>query len=106
MQPIGYAADRFPILALGWFDESVHIEHLLDECRRVTGAAGPYFKNLETSAEFEILDCYCATLEWQFRDECSPRLDANGNVLERELAPFQWKLPRFLGCIFRGKPAL
>ena len=65
---------------------------MLDECRGMTDAAGTYFYSLETSGEFEVLDCFSGTIERQSRDEWSPRLEVYGNVLERELAPIPMEI--------------
>jgi hypothetical protein len=102
-QPIGYAADGFPILALGWFDRSVHIEDALDRCRGTTDGAGTYFYNVETSGDFAILDCFSGTEERRNRDNWSPRLDVNGNILERELAPIPMVISSFANIQVNGQ---
>jgi hypothetical protein len=102
-QPIGYAADGFPILALGWFDRSVHIEDALDRCRGTTDAAGTYFYNVETSGDLAVLNCFSGTESYRNRDNWTARLDVNGNVLERELAPIPMTITAFANTRVGGQ---
>lgn len=81
-QPIGYAADGFPILALGWFDKSNDIEDKLDTCRGAQDADGKYFYNVKASGDYAILDCYSGSTTGFARDRWEKRLDASGNVID------------------------
>lgn len=56
-QPIGFAKDGFPILALGWFDASNDIEDKLDACRGITDPTGAYFYNVMHKPDWIILNC-------------------------------------------------
>ncbi|MCR8722784.1 YHYH protein [Frigidibacter sp. ROC022] len=78
LQPIGYAADGFPILALGWFDPDHDIEDKLDACRGATDAAGRYFYNVEHDGDQAVLDCFSGREQRISRDGWSPRKDADG----------------------------
>lgn len=81
-QPIGYSADGFPILALGWFDKANDIEDKLDTCRGAQDANGSYFYNVQSSDAFAILDCYSGTPMRFARDKWDKRLDASGKEIE------------------------
>jgi hypothetical protein len=78
-RPIGYAADGFPILALGWFDASHNIEQQLDPCRGATDGAGRYFYNVENQGNFAVLDCYSGTEQRFAKDHWDQRKDASGD---------------------------
>lgn len=80
-QPIGYAFDGFPILALGWFDSANDIEDKLDECRGVKDASGRYFYNAKSSDDYAILDCFSGTPVGSSRDSWDRRLDNSGKEI-------------------------
>lgn len=81
-QPIGYAADGFPILAIGWFDKANNIETSLDECRGVKDASGRYFYNAKSSDDYAVLNCFSGTPIGFSRDNWEKRLNNSGNELE------------------------
>lgn len=78
-RPIGYAADGFPILALGWFDPTHDIEAALDPCRGATDGVGAYFYNAENKGDFAVLDCLSGTEQRFTRDQWDQRKDAAGH---------------------------
>lgn len=80
-QPIGYAYDGFPILALGWFDSANDIEDKLDECRGVKDANGSYFYNAKSINDYAILDCFSGTPVSSVRDRWDRRLDNSGKEI-------------------------
>ncbi len=81
-QPIGFAADGFPIHALGWFDRANKIETKLDTCRGATDATGQYFYNVSTQKPYAILNCYNGATDRGFaRDKWDPRKDASGREI-------------------------
>lgn len=78
-RPIGYAADGFPILALGWFNHSHSVEADLDPCRGATDGAGRYFYNVQAAGDQAVLDCLSG-IETRFaHDQWDQRKDAAGN---------------------------
>ncbi len=78
-RPIGFAADGFPILAIGWFDAGATIEHDLDPCRGATDSAGRYFYNVENQGNFAVLDCFSGTEQRFAKDHWDQRKDASGD---------------------------
>ena len=79
-QPIGYAMDGFPILALGWFDKANDIEDQLDDCRGATDASGIYFYNVKHEAGWDVIDCYSGVLQRGFgNDDWTARKDMFGD---------------------------
>ena len=80
-RPIGYAADGFPILALGWFDADATIEQDLDPCRGATDSAGRYFYNVENQGDFAVLDCFSGTEQRFAKDHWDQRKDASGDEI-------------------------
>jgi len=80
-QPIGFANDGFPILALGWFDPANDIEARLDRCRGMTDSQGQYFYNVKTTAKWNILDCYAGRLRHISRDHWQARRDRTGREI-------------------------
>ena len=87
-QPIGFANDGYPILALGWFDPANGIERQLDRCRGATDAAGNYFYNIKTSRKWDILDCYAGEIRRMSRDRWQARRDRNGQEIVGAKASF------------------
>ncbi|WP_052702238.1 YHYH protein [Marinomonas sp. S3726] len=81
-QPVGYAADGFPILALGWFDKSNDIEAKLDECRGATDVSGQYFYNIESQGDYAILDCLKGKEQRFARDKWVHRKDSKGKEIQ------------------------
>ena len=81
-QPVGYAADGFPILALGWFDQTNNIEAKLDECRGATDGSGQYFYNIENQGDFAILDCLRGKEQRFARDSWTHRKNAKGKEIQ------------------------
>ena len=78
-RPIGFAADGFPILALGWFEPGNDIEADLDTCRGIHDADEQYFYNVSTAAPYDILNCYNGSTERGFsRDTFQQRQNAAG----------------------------
>ena len=77
-QPIGFAADGFPILALGWFDSLASLEGKLDECRGARDASGDYFYNVSASEPYEVLDCYNGEVRGFSQDRWDQRKNADG----------------------------
>ncbi len=78
-QPIGFAADGFPILALGWFDPANDIEAQLDSCRGIRDASDRYFYNVSHDAPYDILTCFNGATERGFsRDQWDQRQNAAG----------------------------
>ncbi|WP_216665232.1 YHYH protein [Pseudoruegeria sp. HB172150] len=80
-RPIGWAADGFPILALGWFDRGNDIEDKLDACRGATDGSGRYFYNVETRGDYAVLDCYSGVPQGFTRDTWEHRRDASGKEI-------------------------
>ena len=60
-QPIGFAADGFLILELGWFNKANNIEKRLDACRGIKDAAGKYFYNVQSGGNYDVLNCFSGT---------------------------------------------
>jgi len=81
-QPVGYAADGFPILALGWFDQANNIEAKLDECRGATDGTGQYFYNIEHQGDYAILDCLKGKEQRFARDNWTHRKNAKGKEIQ------------------------
>lgn len=79
-QPIGYAMDGYPILALGWFDKANDIEAKLDKCRGATDANGNYFYNVMHAPDYLVLNCFTGvTDERRFaHDQWTQRKDLAG----------------------------
>lgn len=77
-RPIGFAADGFPIHALGWFDRGNEIEHDLDQCRGTTDTTGRYFYNVEAGGDMAVLNCFSGTPRGFTRDSWDKRRDASG----------------------------
>lgn len=80
-QPIGFAADGFPILALGWFDKRNNVEGQLDKCRGMMDSNGNYFYNVKNVSGWDVLDCFTGTPKGFAKDRWQPRLDVNGNEI-------------------------
>lgn len=76
--PIGFAADGFPIHALGWFEDQNIIEQKLDECRGFTDSNGKYFYNVMREGNRDILDCFTGKPEKFAKDRWRPRKDRTG----------------------------
>ncbi len=89
-QPIGFAMDGYPILALGWFDKANDIEAALDDCRGATDANGNYFYNVENVPDYLVLNCFTGvTDEHHFaRDQWTQRKDLAGNDMIGIPVPF------------------
>ena len=81
-QPVGYAADGFPILALGWFDKTNDIEAKLDECRGATDGVGQYFYNIENQGDYAILDCLTGKEQRFARDNWTHRKNSKGKEIQ------------------------
>lgn len=81
-QAVGYAADGFPILALGWFDKGNDIEEKLDECRGATDGAGQYFYNIEYQGDYAILDCLSGKEQRFARDNWTHRKNSKGKEIQ------------------------
>lgn len=81
-QPVGYAADGFPILALGWFNKTNNIEAKLDECRGATDVSGQYFYNIESQGDYAILDCLKGEEQRFARDKWVHRRDSKGKEIQ------------------------
>lgn len=79
-QPVGYAMDGYPILALGWFDKANDIEAMLDDCRGITDASGNYFYNVMHEPTYDVLDCLAGKFNDRTfaRDNWTARKDAFG----------------------------
>ncbi len=80
-RPIGFAADGFPILALGWFDPANDIEDRLDPCRGASDTRGRYFYNVEHGGDYAVLTCFSGTERGFARDNTPFRRDASGRVI-------------------------
>ena len=81
-QPIGFAMDGFPILALGWFDPANDIEGLLDDCRGINDAAQHYFYNVQHEADWNVLNCFSGTVQKGIdRDSWEARTDIKGGEI-------------------------
>lgn len=80
-QPIGFANDGFPILALGWFDSTNNVEARLDSCRGMKDSTGRYFYNVKTTSKWDILNCYSGQVRRFSRDRWEPRRDRNGDAI-------------------------
>lgn len=89
-QPVGFAMDGYPILALGWFDKANDIEAKLDDCRGATDANGNYFYNVMTKPDWLVLNCFTGvTDERRFaRDQWTQRKDIAGNDMIGIPIPF------------------
>ncbi len=80
-QPVGFAMDGFPILALGWFDKANDVENKLDACRGLLDENGNYFYNVKSSNEWDILTCFNGIPKGFAKDNWIPRLDTYGNEI-------------------------
>ena len=79
--PIGIANDGNPIRALGWFQPSASVESQLDTCRGMRDAAGKYFYNVQTTAKWDILNCFTNQVVNTSRDNWTNRTDSQGNPI-------------------------
>lgn len=77
-QPIGFANDGYPILALGWFNPANNVETRLDSCRGMTDATGRYFYNVKSTPKWDILNCYTGEFQHISRDRWEARRDRTG----------------------------
>ena len=80
-QPVGFAMDGFPILALGWFDKANDVEKQLDACRGLLDDNGNYFYNVKNSSDWDILTCFNGVPKGFAKDSWTPRLDTYGNEI-------------------------
>ncbi|WP_299820754.1 YHYH protein [uncultured Roseibium sp.] len=80
-KPVGYAMDGFPILALGWFDQSNSVEAQLDRCRGMKDASGAYFYNVKTTSSWDVLNCLSGTPQNFARDSWEHRVDRTGKEI-------------------------
>jgi len=99
-QPVGYAADGFPILALGWFDQANNIEAKLDECRGATDGTGQYFYNIEHQGDYAILDCLKGKEQRFARDNWTHRKNSKGKEIQGmpvKLAVSKYAQPKIEG---------
>ena len=92
-QPVGYAADGFPILALGWFDKGNDIENKLDECRGATDGSGQYFYNIENQGDYAILDCLKGKEQRFARDQWVHRKNSKGKEIQG--MPIKFKVTHY-----------
>ncbi len=96
-QPIGYAMDGFPILALGWFDKAHDIEDQLDKCRGLKDASGQYFYNVEHMPDWDVLNCFSGVVQRGFdRDRWTARKDLVGGEMVGIPIKFQIKSYKYL----------
>lgn len=79
--PIGYAMDGFPILALGWFDKSNSVENQLDKCRGLKDDQGHYFYNVKNAPKWDILNCLHGRPHRFARDRWRHRMDKNNREI-------------------------
>jgi hypothetical protein len=79
--PIGIANDGNPIRALGWFQSSASVESQLDQCRGMRDASGRYFYNVQTTAKWDILNCFTNQVVNTSRDNWTGRFDSQGNPI-------------------------
>jgi len=79
-QPVGFAMDGYPILALGWFDKANDIEARLDKCRGIKDASGTYFYNVKHTPDYDVLNCLAGQFDPRrfARDNWTARKDAYG----------------------------
>lgn len=77
-RPIGFAADGFPILALGWFEPANDAERLLDACRGTTNDTGADFYNVMHAPKWDILNCFHGRGKGFARDRWRHRKDRTG----------------------------
>ena len=77
-QPIGFAMDGFPILALGWFKKSNDVESMLDDCRGMTDENGQYFYNVMSTKKWDIVNCLHGKPQKFSKDKWTQRKDKNG----------------------------
>jgi hypothetical protein len=80
-QPIGFAADGFPILALGWFNKVNNIENRLDACRGIKDAAGKYFYNVQSDGNYDVLNCFSGTRKSFAKDFWERCLNKDGKAI-------------------------
>jgi len=93
-QPIGFAMDGHPILALGWFDPANDIEKYLDDCRGASDAGGRYFYNVKHEPDWDILNCFAGKVRRNFaHDDWTARKDAFGADITG--IPIKFAIDRF-----------
>lgn len=80
-QPIGFAMDGFPILALGWFEKQNDVEGSLDKCRGMKDQSGRYFYNVKTTAKWDLINCFHGTPHRFARDTWRHRKDKNNREI-------------------------
>ena len=78
LQPIGFANDGFPILAVGWFRQDRNLEAHLDECRGMEDRDGDYFYNVEAASNWDILTCFKGKAVGISKDRWDQRYDMYG----------------------------
>jgi|TARA_B110000483_G_scaffold58675_1_gene73256 hypothetical protein len=93
-KPIGFSMDGFPILALGWFDQSNNVENDLDECRGMTDSKGQYFYNVKTTSDYDILSCFHAQPQKFAKDSYTMRKDKNNNDIVGD--PLKFTIKSFM----------
>lgn len=91
--PVGFAMDGYPILALGWFDDANTVEDMLDKCRGMKDDQGAYFYNVKSGPKWDILNCFHGKPQKFARDWWRERKDKNN----REIVglPIKFKIENY-----------